>query len=176
MHVAKRQRQWWAGVASAQIARCSFLLRQQSRFLADRRRDFLSELGEEPRKGHFQSHVIVRKIDQTGRALAKHADIESETVTGPGLLAYAKHRGIVSARICEPGFYAACRLLTTEMVRNGYDQRFRHGTVPVCPRSGLYGGRATQWKMQASPRRSAADPLRDWEKALRDRSRIGTLA
>src|SRR5258707_9037008 len=99
----------------------SLLLQHQRPFLADRRREFFRELGEQPWQGHLQAHMIVSNVDQAAGALTDRAHAEGKPVAGPGLVLNSEQRGIVCARGGEPGFDAAHRLLTPKAMRDRHD-------------------------------------------------------
>jgi len=122
------------GCAKADKESLLLMLQHQRGLLADRRRELLRDLGEQPGQRDFQAHVVVGDIEDAGRSLAERANIEGEPIAGPGLLVERHEGGIVGARGGKAGLDAARRFLAAEPMRNGYDQRLRHDCllVAVC--------------------------------------------
>jgi hypothetical protein len=119
-----------ASNAKAQRIGRSFLFEHKRAFFADRAGEPLCDLGEQPRQGYFEPHVIVGDVDQPRGALAHGPDVEGKTVSGPGFLVDREERGVMRAHSCEAGLDLARCLLSAELVRNGYDEGLRHGTFP----------------------------------------------
>ena len=85
-------------------------------------REFL----QQPRQGHFQPHMILGDVDGAGRRLPERAHPEGQPVAGPDFLVHLQHRkGLGGAG--QPGLQAAQRLLFAERMRDGNDDRLRHG-------------------------------------------------
>src|SRR5262245_34721620 len=103
------------------------LLQHQRAFLADRRREFFGELGEQPRQRHFEEHVVVGDVDRAGCALTYGAHPEHQVVAGPGLLVDGEQRGIAGTHRDEARLDAPGRLRAAEAVRDRDDERAGHG-------------------------------------------------
>src|SRR5262245_4982338 len=98
------------------------MFQHQRAFLADRRREFLRQHGQQPRQGDLETYVVVGDVDEADGALAERAEIEGEPIAAPGFLADGEERGIVRPRRGEAGLDAAARLLASEAVGNGNNQ------------------------------------------------------
>src|SRR5262245_33991887 len=129
------------------------LLQHQRGFLADRRRELLRDLGEQPRQRDFQAHVVIGDVEKTGRSLAERADIEREAVAGPGFLMERNQGGIIGARGREAGLDAPRRFLAAEPMRNGYDQRLRHACHPFAVPAPDMGSARTDGSSSRPPQR-----------------------
>src|SRR5215470_13548417 len=106
------------------------LLQHQGAFLADRGRDLLRKLGQQPRQCDLEPHVVLGDVDQAGGVLADRAHVECDPVAGPGFLVDGEQGGIVVAYGREAGLDPAHGLLATEGVRDGDDEWLRHVRPP----------------------------------------------
>jgi len=105
---------------------------------------------------HLEAHVVLGDVDEADGALAERAEIEGQPVAAPGFLADGEKGGIVRSRGGEAGLDAAARLLASEAVRNGNDQRSRQSNLRECEAS--YGD-AAQPRQPHKGRDRSAVPL-----------------
>src|SRR5438874_9146949 len=87
------------------------------------------ELREEPRQQHLDADVIVRNRDRSAGRLAEEARAEFARRSRPGLLDLSELRAERRLHAAKPRLDASHRFIAAEPVRNGDDERLRHGTL-----------------------------------------------
>src|SRR5262245_7557240 len=83
-----------AGMRGFWMEKRLLLFQEQRCFLADRRREFLGELRQQPRQRHLEANMVVGDVHDAGRALTERADVEGNAIAGPGLLVNVDEAGI----------------------------------------------------------------------------------
>jgi len=102
------------------------LLEQEGRFAAHRRKQALSQAGEQPGQRHLDAHIVVEHVDGAGRGLPEPAHLEAQRVAAPDLLLDGDQRAEIAAHGPEPALEPARLLVLAKLVWNRDRDRRAH--------------------------------------------------